>query len=118
MAPRGDLSSLLDGLSTARGRWHSWQAHCAQLKQRFKPRYDAPGTGVYAPALLRQLSLKAGEHAFVSCDVGQHQMWVAQHWRMTSGRNHLTRSEERRVGKECRGRELGASGADKMGRWR
>ncbi|HLS04781.1 MAG TPA: thiamine pyrophosphate-dependent enzyme, partial [Wenzhouxiangella sp.] len=90
MAPRGDLSSLLDGLSTARGRWHSWQAHCAQLKQRFKPRYDAPGTGVYAPALLRQLSLKAGEHAFVSCDVGQHQMWVAQHWRMTSGRNHLT----------------------------
>lgn len=90
VAPRGDLSSLLDGLSTARGRWHSWQAHCAQLKQRFKPRYDAPGTGVYAPALLRQLSLKAGEHAFVSCDVGQHQMWVAQHWRMASGRNHLT----------------------------
>lgn len=90
VAPRGDLSSLLDGLSTARGRWHSWQAHCAQLKQRFKPRYDAPGAGVYAPALLRQLSLKAGEHAFVSCDVGQHQMWVAQHWRMASGRNHLT----------------------------
>jgi acetolactate synthase-1/2/3 large subunit len=26
----------------------------------------------------------------VSCDVGQHQMWVAQHWRFDHPRRHLT----------------------------
>jgi acetolactate synthase-1/2/3 large subunit len=26
----------------------------------------------------------------VACDVGQHQMWVAQHWRMDHPRKHLT----------------------------
>ena len=28
--------------------------------------------------------------AVVACDVGQHQMWVAQHWRMDHPRKHLT----------------------------
>ena len=26
----------------------------------------------------------------MACDVGQHQMWVAQHWRMDNPRKHLT----------------------------
>ena len=44
---------------------------------------------MYAPALLKRLSELAPE-AIVSCDVGQHQMWVAQHWRMDDPRKHLT----------------------------
>jgi acetolactate synthase-1/2/3 large subunit len=44
---------------------------------------------VYAPALLRRLSELAPD-AVVTCDVGQHQMWVAQHWRLDNPRQHLT----------------------------
>jgi acetolactate synthase I/II/III large subunit len=44
---------------------------------------------VYAPALLRRMSELAPD-AIVACDVGQHQMWVAQHWRFHQPRQHLT----------------------------
>lgn len=66
-----------------------WQAHCAGLGKAFARRLDAPGEGVYAPALLDALS-RASPDAIAACDVGQHQMWVAQHWRFTDGRAHLT----------------------------
>jgi acetolactate synthase I/II/III large subunit len=68
---------------------HAWRDACLHAKQQCAPRYDAPGDSVYAPALLRRLSELAPE-AIVSCDVGQHQMWVAQHWRFDHPRNHLT----------------------------
>jgi acetolactate synthase-1/2/3 large subunit len=44
---------------------------------------------VYAPALLKRLS-ELAPNAVVACDVGQHQMWVAQHWRLDDPRKHLT----------------------------
>ncbi|NOT87046.1 MAG: acetolactate synthase 2 catalytic subunit [Lysobacter sp.] len=68
---------------------HAWRDACLHAKQQCAPRYDAPGDLVYAPALLRRLSELAPE-AIISCDVGQHQMWVAQHWRFDHPRNHLT----------------------------
>src|SRR3546814_16979741 len=58
-------------------------------KHRHAARYDAPGADVYAPALLKRLSELAPD-AIVCCDVGQHQMWVAQHWRFDHPRRHLT----------------------------
>src|SRR5699024_3662383 len=67
-----------------------WREHCAALSERFASRYDAPGEGIYAPAMLKQLGEAAGDDAVVACGVGQHQMWVAQHWRMTHSRTHLT----------------------------
>jgi acetolactate synthase-1/2/3 large subunit len=47
----------------------------------------APITG---PAFVRQLSRVAGENTIISCDVGQHQMWVAQHYQFNHPRQHLT----------------------------
>jgi acetolactate synthase I/II/III large subunit len=85
----GDLSASLRALAQPL-TLRAWRAHCAGLHASFAPRYDAPGEGVYAPAMLRQLSLAAGSDAVVACDVGQHQMWVAQHWRMAHARTHLT----------------------------
>ncbi len=67
----------------------AWRAQCRQRAQQFAARYDAPGSGVYAPALLKRLSELAPD-ATVACDVGQHQMWVAQHWRLDHPRKHLT----------------------------
>ena len=66
-----------------------WRQLCAERRQRFAARYDAPGDTVYAPALLKRLS-ELAPRAIVSCDVGQHQMWVAQHCRFASARHHLT----------------------------
>ncbi len=67
-----------------------WRAHCASLRSLYANRYDAPGDDVYAPALLRDLSRAAGPGSIVACDVGQHQMWVAQHWRINACSRHLT----------------------------
>ena len=68
---------------------HAWRDACLHAKTLAAPRYDAPGETVYAPALLRRLSALAPD-AVVSCDVGQHQMWVAQHWAFDHPRRHLT----------------------------
>src|SRR3546814_583012 len=67
----------------------AWRTLCVGRKHRHAARYDAPGADVYAPALLKRLSELAPD-AIVCCDVGQHQMWVAQHWRFDHPRRHLT----------------------------
>jgi acetolactate synthase-1/2/3 large subunit len=95
---RGDIATTLTKLTLPcaahlHGRHgaarKAWRAQCRQRAQQFAPRYDAPGPGVYAPALLKRLSELAPD-ATVACDVGQHQMWVAQHWRLDHPRKHLT----------------------------
>ncbi len=67
-----------------------WRGHCVAMAREYAFRYDHPGHAIYAPALLKQLSAKLPETSVVACDVGQHQMWVAQHMRFTSPRNHLS----------------------------
>ncbi|MGY3944351.1 acetolactate synthase 2 catalytic subunit [Aeromonas tecta] len=67
-----------------------WREHCAAMAREYAFRYDHPGQPIYAPALLKQLSSLLPESSVVACDVGQHQMWVAQHMRFTSPRNHLS----------------------------
>ncbi|HEA3127338.1 acetolactate synthase 2 catalytic subunit [Aeromonas veronii] len=67
-----------------------WREHCAAMAREYAFRYDHPGQAIYAPALLKQLSTRLPDTSVVACDVGQHQMWVAQHMRFTSPRNHLS----------------------------
>ncbi|MCR6663835.1 MAG: acetolactate synthase 2 catalytic subunit [Luteimonas sp.] len=67
----------------------AWRNTCAERARKHAARYDAPGDKVYAPALLKRMSELAPD-AIVACDVGQHQMWVAQHWRFHQPRQHLT----------------------------
>ncbi len=89
VALHGDLRPSLNALATALPECSAWRATCVARRQRDATRYDAPGDKVYAPALLRRLS-ELAPAAIVSCDVGQHQMWVAQHWRFNDPRKHLT----------------------------
>lgn len=84
-----DLKQVLPALAMALAI-DPWRAHCAAMAREYAFRYDHPGQAIYAPALLRQLSAKLPETGVVACDVGQHQMWVAQHMRFTSPRNHLS----------------------------
>ncbi|MFQ2473434.1 acetolactate synthase 2 catalytic subunit [Aeromonas caviae] len=67
-----------------------WREHCATMAREYAFRYDHPGQAIYAPALLKELSSQLLDTSVVACDVGQHQMWVAQHMRFTSPRNHLS----------------------------
>ena len=85
----GDLSATLDALTEVPDA-SFWRNQCLQQKAMWAASYDAPGNGVYAPAMLKELSEAAGDHAIFTCDVGQHQMWVAQHCRFTRPQAHLT----------------------------
>ena len=85
----GDLNKSLATLPAAAGI-EAWQAQCERDKVKGAWRYDAPGDGVYAPAMLRQLSEEADDNLLLTCDVGQHQMWVAQHCQISSPERHLT----------------------------
>jgi acetolactate synthase-1/2/3 large subunit len=67
-----------------------WRHQCLATKKANVWNYDAPGAEVYAPDFLKRLSERAGENCIVACDVGQHQMWVAQHFQFNHPAQHLT----------------------------
>ena len=86
----GNISAIMDALTASSECASAWTEQCMAQKALWAPRYDAPGSGIYAPALLKQLSEAAGDNAIFTCDVGQHQMWVAQHCRFSRPQAHLT----------------------------
>jgi acetolactate synthase-1/2/3 large subunit len=85
-----DLKRALPALNPKRIEIADWIAQVRAAKAEFAFRYDAPGDGVYAPAMLKELSEAAGDDFIATCDVGQHQMWAAQHCRFSSPTAHLT----------------------------
>jgi acetolactate synthase-1/2/3 large subunit len=89
IAIAGDLQESLAALGQ-RPRIGTWRRHCLRTKARHAWRYDAPGDGIYAPELLRRLSVAADGEATIACDVGQHQMWVAQHCLIRRPERHLS----------------------------
>ncbi|MCA1934919.1 MAG: acetolactate synthase 2 catalytic subunit [Asticcacaulis sp.] len=86
----GDLKQALPALRPTMPDISDWVKLNKANKWQHRFKYDAPGKGVYAPALLKSLSEKAGKKFIVACDVGQHQMWVAQHCEFEQNRAHLT----------------------------
>lgn len=85
----GPLGEALRALRVGK-RHETWASTCRELAAQHAWRYDAPGEGVHAPRLLHRLGQRLGGEAIVSCDVGQHQMWVAQHFRVDSPERHLS----------------------------
>ncbi|MCR8915127.1 acetolactate synthase 2 catalytic subunit [Marinobacter panjinensis] len=97
LAIRGELNDILEALSGAMAdrplSIAEWQKQCRtwhttggfQAADNEEPL--APITG---PAFIRQLSLIASDDTIIACDVGQHQMWVAQHYEFDHPRHHLT----------------------------
>jgi acetolactate synthase-1/2/3 large subunit len=89
VALAGDLSESLAAIAQ-RPRIGAWRRHCLRMKAQHAWRYDAPGAGIYAPELLRRLTAASDGEATIACDVGQHQMWVAQHCLIRRPERHLT----------------------------
>src|SRR5690606_8713411 len=73
VAVAGDLKAGIEALTAAVGRAPldiaPWVVDCAASARRHAWDYDAPGEGVYAPALLKALSEAAGDDFVAACDV-------------------------------------------------
>jgi acetolactate synthase-1/2/3 large subunit len=67
-----------------------WLEQCLVWKEEHRWNYEAPGEGIYAPRLLQLCSRLVPRRTIVTADVGQHQMWVAQHFALNHPNDHLT----------------------------
>ncbi|MFL1406757.1 acetolactate synthase 2 catalytic subunit [Marinobacter sp. M1N3S26] len=97
IALRGELGTILDDL-TDDLRKHplvigEWQTRCRTWHTTggfHAADNEDPYAPINGPAFIRQLSRITPGDTVIACDVGQHQMWVAQHYRFASPRHHLT----------------------------
>ena len=91
VALQGDLNALLPALQQPLAI-DTWRQHAAAMRREHAWRYDHPGDAIYAPLLLKQLSDCKPADSVVTTDVGQHQMWSAQHMTYTRPENFITSS--------------------------
>ena len=68
----------------------TWQDKCQQMKVDFAWDYNHPGESIFAPAVLKEVSDKMPKNTCITTDVGQHQMWAAQHMLFDDPSNFLT----------------------------
>ncbi|WBM70530.1 acetolactate synthase 2 catalytic subunit [Buttiauxella sp. WJP83] len=88
---QGDLTQLLQALQQPLDITE-WQQEVANLRAENPWRYDHPGEAIFAPLLLKQISDRKPQDCVVTTDVGQHQMWTAQHMSFTRPENFITSS--------------------------
>ncbi|MCW3170946.1 acetolactate synthase 2 catalytic subunit [Shewanella subflava] len=67
-----------------------WLQDITDMARQYQWDYNHPGELIFAPSMLRRLANKLPEDSVVSCDVGQHQMWVAQHMWFRRPEDHLS----------------------------
>ncbi|PIJ72529.1 thiamine pyrophosphate-dependent enzyme, partial [Erwinia sp. OLSSP12] len=91
IAIQGDINALLPALAQPLFI-ADWRDEVQRLKKTHHWRYDHPGSAIFAPLLLKQLSDRKADSSIVTTDVGQHQMWAAQHMRFTRPENFITSS--------------------------
>jgi len=97
LAIRGDLNAILKSLADALQSdplaIGDWQKQCRTWHTTggfHAADNDDPMAPITGPAFIRQLSRIAPDDTVIACDVGQHQMWVAQHYEFDHPRHHLT----------------------------
>jgi len=97
LALRGDLNAILvafiAALESESLAIADWQKQCQTWHTTggFKAAdNEEPMAPITGPAFIRQLSRIAPDDTVIACDVGQHQMWVAQHYEFDHPRRHLT----------------------------
>ncbi|MFQ3175441.1 MAG: acetolactate synthase-1/2/3 large subunit [Psychromonas sp.] len=91
LAMNDDLKLILPAIEIATSILN-WRSHVAKMKMDFANRYDHPGGAIFAPALLRKLAKMMPTDTVICSDVGQHQMWVAQHMFVDRPENHISSS--------------------------
>lgn len=89
VALSGNLNTLLSALIQPLSI-HSWRMKIKSLKSKYRWIYQSPEDTIYAPTLLRTISDNAPQNTIVTTDVGQHQMWVAQHMQFNRPEHLIT----------------------------
>ncbi|WP_105637828.1 acetolactate synthase 2 catalytic subunit [Cronobacter dublinensis] len=87
----GDLNALLPALQRSM-EINAWREHVAAMRREHDWQYEHPGEAIFAPLLLKQLSDRKPANSVVTTDVGQHQMWTAQHMSFSRPENFITSS--------------------------
>ncbi|MDI6478500.1 acetolactate synthase 2 catalytic subunit [Cronobacter dublinensis] len=87
----GDLNALLPALQCPM-EINAWREHVAAMRREHDWQYEHPGEAIFAPLLLKQLSDRKPANSVVTTDVGQHQMWTAQHMSFSRPENFITSS--------------------------
>ena len=91
----GSLKKNLAALNPGEAKCEDWRRICFSRREEHEWDYKSPignmkTGGVYAPKLLHDLSRRVESSAIITCDVGQHQMWVAQHCYFDNPKDHIT----------------------------
>ncbi|MDD0823927.1 acetolactate synthase 2 catalytic subunit [Mannheimia sp. AT1] len=91
VALQGDLIEAVNSLAQSLDI-EPWRQDVRDLKQQFDFKYqDNAGEGdINAVALLNTLSQRKAPNSVVTTDVGQHQMWSAQHLSYHDPKNYIT----------------------------
>jgi acetolactate synthase-1/2/3 large subunit len=84
----GDAKSVIKGLIEALGdtqlETKSWISDLKEMKSKFPLSYNQEDKGpLKVPYVLEELQKLTKEEAVVVSGVGQHQMWISQHWNFT-----------------------------------
>ncbi|KAA1187964.1 acetolactate synthase 2 catalytic subunit [Photorhabdus heterorhabditis] len=87
----GDLKALFPRLQQPLSIM-SWQQDVQRMKVEYSSCYDHQSESIYAPLLLKQVSDRKALNTVVTTDVGQHQMWAAQHMTFDGPENFITSS--------------------------
>lgn len=91
VALQGNLNVILPELQQ-RLDISEWRKKIMSMKTELAVRYDHPGPPIFAPLLLKQLSDRKPKGTVITTDVGQHQMWSAQHMTFSQPENFITSS--------------------------
>ena len=86
----GDIKVVLERLNQRlESNTHpEWHAHIQDMKKRFPLEYDTQK--LTGPFVIEKLSELTHGEAVIVTDVGQHQMWVAQHYTFKHPRTFLS----------------------------
>ncbi|WP_166268922.1 acetolactate synthase 2 catalytic subunit [Marinobacter caseinilyticus] len=87
------LDSLSEALEASPLRIEPWRQQCRNgfITQGFHAaQNDEPHAPITGTAFVRELSRLTPDDAIIACDVGQHQMWIAQHYEFGHPRHHLS----------------------------
>ena len=88
----GDAAAILGRLCDELPEGHSpdWLAELREFAELHPIEEGDGGDGLSPRAILRGIASQAGEAAIIVTDVGQHQMWTAQHYPLSKPRSLVT----------------------------
>lgn len=85
----GDAGQILSCLAESLEQQHhrEWLSEIQRRKEQFPLQV---GEGLTGPRVIRELDVLTPDDAIIVTEVGQHQMWAAQHYSYRSPRTYLT----------------------------